>query len=385
MQLNTRCCGCGACVARCPKGCLAMCFDSAGFPYPEFKPISCVGCGACDKICPVLNNRPTDKSLDVYWARARSEELLKKSSSGGLFGLLAGNVIANGGIVVGAAFDNDVKSVRHIAVTDGKKIEDILRSKYVQSILTKDIYEEMRSAIVAGRRVLFAGTACQVAGVRGYLGKYAESNLFVAIDVICHGVPSPKLWSKWVDYRALCSQLRISGVNFRSKKTGWSSYSVLYYGQTEDGKSHVIGGRYSDDWYMRAFLSNASLRESCFDCPSKRSCGSDITLGDFWGFQSIHPEIDVSDGMSVVICNTEKGKCLFECVCNEIESGPACYAEILTGNPALEKTVTPYPRKKKFMEAVCAGVPITQLVNRFDFQDTILQRLKQKIQRIFER
>ena len=220
--------------------------------------------------------------------------------------------------------------------------------------------------------------------MRNYLGRLADSDLFLSVDVICHGAPSPLLWERWVKHVASLEGAEIDEVNFRSKTTGWSSYSVLYYVRTEKDASRVRGGRYGDDWYMRAFLDNVSLRPSCFGCAAKRSCGSDVTLGDFWGFADLHSEIDSTKGVSAVLCNTEKGAAAVHAVLDGADHGAATYGEVLAGNPALEASVEPHPQRSAFMAALVDGSTIESMMRRWSFEDTFWSRAKRKLKRVLK-
>ena len=319
---------------------------------------------------------------------AKSKDVPERlaSSSGGVFALLAHDVLASGGVVCGAAWDEGCRRVRHVLVEDEHGLDAVMRSKYVQSSVGRAVYEGARAALRADRRVLFSGTACQVAGMRAYLGKLAQGDGFLAADVICHGVPSPLLWEKWAEHREerACALLR--GVNMRSKTTGWLSFSAAYeYAAEKDGSALADGSVFGDDWYMKAFLANACLRPSCFSCPAKRSCGSDVTLGDFWGIQSAHPEVDYEGGVSAVLCNTPKGLAALQALKPRLEWGESSLEKVLPGNPSLVRPVAPYAHRDGFMADLESGLGIDSLIAKYDFKPTFAQRLRGKLSTVKRR
>ena len=376
-ELAEKCCGCGACAAKCPKHCITMVEDKGGFLHPEIDLNKCVECGGCDAVCPVTKGGVRDVCHSAWWAKAKDTALLKNSSSGGLFGLLARNVIAHGGIVVGAAWDLGCRNLRHVCIDDICNLDSILRSKYVQSSIDSDVYRSIAEAIDSRRPTLFAGTACQVAGVKSYLGKRANSDFFLSVDVICHGVPSPMLWRRWLDYRENLFEGKIEGVNFRSKTSGWLTFSVEYsYRSDAEDALHKSSTVFSNDWYMRAFLQNASLRPSCFICPFKRSCGSDVTLGDYWGVQNAHPNIEYSEGVSAAIINTTKGYAALTSLFDRMELGASAFDSIASGNPALIQHVCPHNSYIEFQNAIEENVSISKMIATWTFRGSCLDRLK---------
>ena len=378
--LGDACCGCGACASKCPSGCIELKPDRYGFRHPMIDFGSCINCGLCDSVCPALDQRSNDKIQDAIWAKSANVAERLASSSGGIFALLAHRTLTMGGLVCGAAWDEGFKAVHHVFVEDEDELDSIMRSKYVQSLIDREVYEGVLTTLRAGKNVLFAGTACQVAGMKKYLGKLADSDNFLAVDVICHGVPSPLLWRKWVEYQETCAGALLHNVNMRNKVTGWASYSVVYeYAVTRNASVFADGGVFEEDWYFKAFLNNASLRPSCFSCPAKRSCGSDITLGDFWGIQNTHPEVECWDGVSAVLCNTAKGLAGVEAVKPCIEWGPSSFEEVSQGNPSLSTSVAPYPGWTEFMRDLCDGVPVEKMMDVYTFAPTYSQRIKGRL------
>ena len=380
--LGGACCGCGACAAKCPKTCIEMRADGCGFLRPEVDSAVCVGCGGCDSVCPAMGERPRDGAESVMWAKSRDEGERLASSSGGMFALLASEVLADGGVVCGAAWEPGCKGVRHVLVESEDGLDAVMRSKYVQSKVGRDVYEGMLAALRGARRVLFAGTACQVAGVRAYLGKLADSDGFLAVDVICHGVPSPLLWEKWVTWRERRAGAPLRGVNMRSKTTGWLSFSASYayaHDAEKDGRAVCDGSVFGDDWYFKAFLSNASLRSSCLQCPAKCSCGSDITLGDYWGIQTAHPEVGYEGGVSAVLCNTAKGVAAIGVVKPRVEWGESSLERVLPGNPSLVRSVAPYGKRDEFLDDLGGGMGIDELMGKYDFKPSFKQRVRGKL------
>lgn len=369
------CCGCGACVAACPVNCLSMEPDEFGFVHPRYES-GCMGCGMCGRACPVLTVGDEDVAPNVEWAKAKDDALRGRSSSGAVFGVFARDVLSRGGVVYGAAFTSDCKAVRHVRADNEVELDSVMRSKYVQSTIGMDVYKSLETDLRDSRCVLFSGAACQCAGVRNYLKvRGVPTDTLLLIDVICHGVPSPRLWVEWLDLVSREAGCEVDEVNFRSKSTGWLTFSVAYCVATEKVRSQTN----SQDWYMRAFLQNASLRQSCLDCPAKRKCGSDVTLGDFWGIQAVHPEVTDRLGVSAVICNTQKGVAMLDSVRDQLIAGTSSMGEVVPGNPALVRSVEAYPKRQEFLADVASSMGIDELRRKWTFEPSFKQKLRGRL------
>lgn len=307
---KSKCSGCYACLSACPRQCIVMQMDEEGFLYPEVDQTECTACGLCEKICPVLHSEKQEESeiLSAYAAVNKNEETRMQSSSGGIFTLLAEYILNQGGVVFGAAFAGDYKSVCHVVVKDTSELWKLRGAKYVQSSIG-DCYVQAKEFLEAGRSVLFTGTPCQIEGLKAYLHR-DYSNLYTQ-DLICHGVPSTVVWKEYVKFREKRAKNFVKKVEFRYKKYGWKRYSILF--------EFMNDGQYckkcSQDRYMEGYLKNIYLRPSCYQCVFKKwNRKSDITLADFWKIEEIFPEMDDDKGTSLVFIHSEKGKYLWDAV-----------------------------------------------------------------------
>ena len=232
------CCGCMACVSVCPKQCIKMIEDEEGFLYPEIDASRCIDCKLCEKVCPELCQKEERSPLSVYAAKNKNEQIRLASSSGGIFTLLAEKVIDEDGVVFGARF-NEKWDIVHDYKETKEGLVAFRGSKYVQSYMG-DCYQKVKSFLQQGREVMFTGTPCQIAGLKNYLRKDYDNLL--TVDVVCHGVPSPKVWRIYLDEIArkggkntvlshpICGKAEIKSIDFRSKSTGWKKFSfALFY------------------------------------------------------------------------------------------------------------------------------------------------------------
>lgn len=326
---KTKCCGCSSCANICPKQCISMVSDEKGFLYPTVNESECVNCGLCNKICPILNTRTDINEKIAYAAYNKNNETRKNSSSGGIFGCIANEILNRNGVVFGATFLEDFKSVRHIGIENKEDLPKLYGSKYLQSDIG-DSYKTTEKYLNNGREVFFVGTSCQIAGLKAYLKKDYD-NLLTA-DVICHGTPSPLIWREYATEKENKFQSKITAVDFRNKRFGWNK-SVLLLLFANGTEYCELGNK---DKYVKGFLINLYLRDSCYSCKFKGdNVLSDISLGDFWGIESVLPDFSDNKGASAIILNTAKGKEFFDCVKDNLIIKDATYNDVLKGNPAL--------------------------------------------------
>ena len=361
------CCGCKGCSQICPKQCISMYEDVEGFLYPKVDKEACIDCHLCEKVCPVLHQGEPRKTQRVYAAKNMDDEIRVASSSGGVFTLLAELVIESGGVVFGARF-NDRWEVIH-DYTETKEGLTVFRgSKYVQSYIG-DCFGIAKTFLESGRKVLFSGTPCQIAGLKLFLRKeYAN---LLTVDFICHGVPSPKIWRMYLNetISRQCEKFHssdgkgilIEDVSFRNKCSGWKKFSfTLTFSRFKGNglkKSISLSEVFKKNIFMKGFLSNLYLRPSCYSCPSKGfKSGSDVTLGDFWGSEKILPFFDDDLGISVVMVNSNNGNFYMENVRDRLALYQVWTEDVLCHNSCLVESVVPHINRHDFFSDYEKGV-----------------------------
>lgn len=348
---KSKCSGCHACFNICPKDAITMVSDENGFKYPQIDENLCVHCNLCKKVCPVLKDIKKENDIHAYACINKNDEVRKNSSSGGIFYLLAENILSKNGVVFGARFNDDFDVVHDYI----EKIEDISLfqgSKYVQSTI-HDSFKKAKKFLDSNRLVLFTGTPCQIEGLLSYLRK-DYSNL-ITQDIVCHGVPSPKLFKLYKENIKQIYKDDITKINFRKKTNGWKHYHVKI-----DFNNQNYEIDHDDDVYMKAFLNDIALRDSCYQCNAKKKHRlSDITLADFWGIENILPELDDDKGTSLVIINSILGKQIFNEIKNQIIYKEVDYEKAIVNNPSLYQSVN----RPKNRDAYLNNVTVDNLTN----------------------
>lgn len=370
------CTGCSACFSVCPENCIAMKVDNDGFHYPKVNHYKCTKCTLCIKICPVIDVSVVNNIPKAYACINNDEALRMQSSSGGIFAAMANEILNRNGIVFGAAFDENF-NVTHQFVDSHDKLEKLKGSKYVQSQINTS-YIKTKSFLDQGKLVLFSGTPCQIAGLKSYLQREYE-DLF-CVDFICHGVPSPKVWNKYIKYRSESASSSPQRISFRRKDYGWKRYSVsfLFKNDTE----YLSNLR--DDIYMKAFLTNISLRPSCYSCKFKTiHRQSDITLADFWGISNIFPDMDDDKGTSLVFVNNQKGNSIFNAIKDRMQYREAEINEAIKYNSSAIKSVLPHIKGEDFFRDL-DNIPFDILVQKY-CSDPIYIIIKNNIKDILNR
>lgn len=352
--------------------------DQEGFWYPQVDTKKCVSCGLCQQTCPALAldwDRTQNRSVDAYAAYSLDAATRNESSSGGVFTELARYVLRQGGVVFGAALDEQL-NVGHRYVETEEALSAFRGSKYVQSRIAL-AYRQAQRFLKQGRLVLFTGTPCQIGGLLRYL-KRPYKNL-ITQDIVCHGVPSPDVWKAYVKFREGQAGTRAEQASFRCKTPGWRNYSLRL--QYADGSQCFYAA--ANDPYMRSFVKDLSLRPSCYQCKFKGlHRESDITLADFWGVEHICPEMDDDKGTSLVLLHSEEGRMAFERV---KECLRWCKTEIELAavyNPSLV-TAAKIPGNRGAFFARIGAEPFERVVNAVCPRRSFIKRVLDKLGRFF--
>ncbi|MGM9550804.1 MAG: Coenzyme F420 hydrogenase/dehydrogenase, beta subunit C-terminal domain [Clostridia bacterium] len=348
-MVNTEnCCGCSACVHTCPVKCIEMKEDKEGFLYPVINSKKCINCHKCEMVCPKENIKVPDVQTKTFVGYTKDEEIRKQSSSGGIFSSVAQWILKENGVVFGAAFDENF-NVFHLAAENEEDLKKLRGSKYVQSDLGNS-YPIAKKYLENNRKVLFTGTACQIAGLKNYLEKDYE-NLYT-IDVLCHGVPSPKVWKMYLEDKKKQYNAPIEKIEFRGKDMGWKNFCM----NIDFSNNQHYGVKFYEDKFMQMFLGNISLRPSCYNCHFKGIPRvSDMTIGDSWGIEKYMPDMDDDKGTSVILVHSENGSQMLDKIKEDLNIKEAILDKALPEGAESRRSVRMHPNRKKFYRGVEKG------------------------------
>jgi coenzyme F420-reducing hydrogenase beta subunit len=353
--------------------------DEEGFMHPLINLDLCTHCDQCRQTCPVnrsasVANFSGSQHPKAYAAWNRNPGVRLKSSSGGVFTALANATIDRGGVVFGAALDESLV-VNHVGVHDTKGICKLRGSKYVQSYISKRIYLQVKDHLTQNRQVLFTGTPCQVAGLHAAVG--GGHDKLLTCDLICHGVPSPTLFKKYLAHQSKPTN-PIVDVNFREKTFGWTRFSVCLEFSNHKKKVTPL----TDDLYMQIYLRDIALRQACYSCPfATLPRRADITLGDFWGVKKRFPALDPDDlGTSLVLVNSEAGEASLLACSTAISLSEVPLDAAIESNSRLVKPAQIREKRKAFYRDLMS-MPFDKASKNFG-ANTIATKLRSNRNRI---
>lgn len=334
------CCGCASCYNSCPVNAIVMKLDSEGFQYPSVNEETCTSCGLCQLSCPTLDPQYHNNPQPDCYAVLASDELREKSSSGGMFSVLADYVLSQKGYVCGAAYGKDLK-VEHIIINTSDELQRLRGSKYVQSNIGT-VYRKIKQLLREDQWVLFSGCPCQVAGLNAYLRKDYEK--LVTVDLVCHGVPSPLIFERYLKEEF---DQPVKKVNFRPKDFGYICTSGII--ETTDGSEIVINPQ--NDIYEQGFHSSLFLRKFCEECKfAEIPRQGDFTIGDFWGISQYNPQLNDNKGTSLVLINSKKAKNIFDCVIENTKHHEAVPLDYALKNNRFTSKIKTNPGRQHFFD-----------------------------------
>lgn len=386
------CSSCMACMNVCARGAVSVVQDFEGFYRPQIDSSLCVKCGACERTCPwnniIVNPNGSEASPKTFAAFCNDETIRANSSSGGVFSVLANEVLAQRGAVVGVGY-KDSTHLEFKIVEDVSELHKLRLSKYFQTEVGL-IYKYVKKLLLDGRTVLFSGTSCQIAALYAVLGKRNFEKL-ITVDIVCHGVPSQKVFEKYIRELEMSGN-KVINSNFRDKISGWKKYSMTNIMDKKNGNNIQRCSKIlSEDLFMESFLDNLCLNTSCTECKyGVLPRIADITLGDYWGVAKYHPEMDDDKGTSVVLINTTHGEELFNAAKITAESTPTmtiCESKLeyaIAGNPCIVRSSHVHENRDSFMAALDSAT-LSELLKKFNPPPNIVYRVIRKIYRGFKK
>lgn len=356
---KVECCGCSACEQSCPKRCITMQQDIQGFNYPVVDEAKCIDCHLCEKTCPVINQyEPKEAPLECYLSKTTDENVRAKSSSGGIFTEISKYIIKQGGVVFGVRFNEQwLAEYDYTETEDGL---DVFRgSKYIQADV-RGAFIKAQEFLKSGRLVLFSGTPCYIAGLNHFLRKSYDN--LITLDIVCHSIPSPKIWSLYLEELRQKRNADIADVTFRDKSNGWSDYSLGITFKDKKGKKTRSVESHFKNIFSLGFAEDIFTRPSCSNCSARNyKSNSDITVADAWAINKYRPNKNDEKGISHVLINTEKGKHIIEYIQSKIECTTIDYLEVEPTkiHSPLTMSCKANPYRDWFYERIQRGVVVS--------------------------
>ena len=376
-----KCSGCAACAAVCPQNCISMIPDHEGFRYPKVDTQKCVECRLCQRSCPILTKVEVFSGTTALAAKNNDTQVRQDSSSGGVFTALAEAILKQGGAVCAARYDAD-HSIVHSIAENQEALSAFRGAKYAQS-RAEHCFKPIQAMLQQGKPVLFVGTPCQCAGLKAFLKE--DYKQLLTVDMVCHGVPSPMVWQKYLQERSEmdANGVAVDAVNLRSKESGWSHYGYSVKIAYKNGSLYCVPQ--GEDPFMQGFVRNLYLRPSCADCAFKglQRC-SDLTLGDFWGIWDLMPEFDDDRGVSLLLFHTEKGRKMWEEVCGGFDVCNVQLHDTVKQNPSVLISSAPHPLRQAFFESIKTNTVIGSIHSCLQTAEgklSLLRRIWNRIRR----
>ncbi len=374
------CCGCRACEHICPTNSIKMIEDEEGFGYPLRNESLCIQCDLCKKVCPIVNRDEISNSFDktfqpkAYMAINRDETILDKSASGGVFSAIVESYCKDNFVVFGVEFDEKLHAIHSYSETI-EGTDKYRKSKYIQSDIN-DSYKKVERFLREGKSVLFTGTPCQIAGLRLFLRKDYD-NLF-CVDLVCHGVPSQKVFNDYKDYLQKKYEGEIRSFTFRHKthtnSKDWNSRNIK---AVINDKTIVMNSQ--EDVYLKGYHSGLFYRPACYECKyANPNRVSDVTMADFWGVEKLYPNENVHKGVSVLLANTAKGQLLVQKMHKQMKLDKVDINYVIESNAQLNRPAKMHPKRDKFYQLLKTK-PFDEVVDLCIPRPSLVRRIASKI------
>lgn len=332
-----KCANCGACYNACTRGAISIKTDGL-FYTPTVESNLCVDCSLCTRVCPV--NITYKSNLPIYACAGWSKDkrVVVSSSSGGVFYGIAQSILDEDGVIFSAVYSEDYINVE-FASSDDVPLSRMLKSKYVESLVGLS-FQRIKNVLNSGRKVMFCGTPCQVAGLQRYLNKEYEN--LILCDFACGGLPSHTIYQEYIRELENKYHSLVEDVDFRPKTFGWKRYAVRV--KFKNRKEYIRLG--TEDPYLRGFLyGKYTVRDYCLECKFPECHASDITIADFWLHEKLS-SLKHEEGISLILCNTEKGKCIIDSI-----RGEYVFSELDVEKASYNNRIQLSPEKKKKHDA----------------------------------